>query len=329
LVPACARGRHTDLELFSASSGRTLRRLAPVPLGGYQQLATPATTDHGLLFFTFTSGARCAESGAFMECPSFAPDSCRNTVETLSPGQTELQPLFAVSGAEAIREVVPNPDGGEVAMMITPCVSLHGTTGLFVRDLKTGIIRAVARSANRCDAFGPAAWNRRGTEVVFPLERADGPPMTMAGGIGCPKGRNYLALAPARTAPGPGGLKLIHSERGCIFRAAAFDQIGVVAAEGCDQGDPERGVGGYLGHAFVAQYSLQGRLTARVALRLGLEQAVVATEPNTGKVLITQDQPANEPYPERDWVWEFDGHHLRPIAHYQADDAAQVLAVPW
>jgi hypothetical protein len=306
-----------------------LRRLASVPLAGYEQLATPATTKQGLLFFTFTSGARCAASGVYMECPSFAQDSCRNAVKTLSPGQTGLRPVFAVSGSEAISEVVPNPDGSEVAMMITPCVSLHGMTGLFIRDLKTGIMRAVARSANRCDAFGPAAWNRRGGEVVFPLERADGHPIPMAGGIGCPDGRNYLALAPAQTARGPGGLKLIDPDRECIFRAAAFDRIGIVAAEGCDQGDPERGVGSYLGHAFVAQYSLQGRLTARVPLRLGLEQAVVATEPNTGKVLITQDQPANEPYPERDWVWEFDGRHLRPIAHYQADDAAQVLAVPW
>jgi hypothetical protein len=67
----------------------------------------------------------------------------------------------------------------------------------------------------------------------------------------------------------------------------------------------------------------------RIPLKLGLEQAAIATEPMTHDVLITQDQPANEPYPERDWLWEFDGHHLRSIAHYKAEDAAQVLAVPW
>jgi hypothetical protein len=32
---------------------------------------------------------------------------------------------------------------------------------------------------------------------------------------------------------------------------------------------------------------------------------------------------------ERDWVWEFDGQHLRAIAHYKASDAAQVLAIRW
>jgi hypothetical protein len=125
-------------------------------------------------------------------------------------------------------------------------------------------------------------------------------------------------------------LTLIDPDHGCIFGAAAFARVGIVAAEGCQQGDPEHGVGSYLGHAYILQYSPQGRLAMRIPLHLGLEQAVVATEPSTGNVLITQDhQPANEPYPERDWVWEFDGHHLRPIAHYKADDAAQVLAVPW
>jgi hypothetical protein len=29
------------------------------------------------------------------------------------------------------------------------------------------------------------------------------------------------------------------------------------------------------------------------------------------------------------WVWEFGGHHLRPVAHYAADDAAQVIAAAW
>lgn len=33
--------------------------------------------------------------------------------------------------------------------------------------------------------------------------------------------------------------------------------------------------------------------------------------------------------PERDWVWEFDGHHLHAVGHYSANDAAQVIAAAW
>lgn len=148
----------------------------------------------------------------------------------------------------------------------------------------------------------------------------------MAGGIGCPGGRNRLAVASAART---GRLRLIDPDSGCIFRAAAFDRAGLAAAEGCNHGDPEHGAGGYLGQAYLLQYGPRDRLTMRVPLHLGLEQAVVATDPGTGNVLVTQDQPANEPYAERDWVYAFDGHRLRPIAHYHADDAAQVLAIPW
>ena len=114
-----------------------------------------------------------------------------------------------------------------------------------------------------------------------------------------------------------------------MFKAAAFGPDGIVAAEACNQGDPEHGVGGFLGHAYLLVLSPQGTVTTRLRLRTGMEDAVVATQPSTGNVLVTEDLPANEPYPERDWVWEFDGHHLRLIAIYKADDAAQVLAVPW
>jgi hypothetical protein len=307
-----------------------LRELTAVSLGGYQQLATPAATNEGRLFFTYTSGARCAPKGEYAECPRFAPDSCRNAVETLSPGATGPQLLFTVPGSQAVTgEVVPNPDGDEAALTLTPCVGTHGTTGLFVRDLKSGATHTILSSSNRCDGFGPAAWSPTGTELVFPLERANGKPTPMAGGIACPGGRSYLALAPTAVASQPGALKLMHPGRGCIFKAAAFDRAGIVAAEGCDHGDPHHGVGSYLGNAYLLQYSPRGQLTMRILLKLGFEQAAIATEPMTHDVLITQDQPANEPYPERDWLWEFDGHHLRSIAHYKAEDAAQVLAVPW
>jgi hypothetical protein len=316
------------LDLFSLSSGRKLRRLASVSVGRGLQLATPAAADDGRLFLTFTGEAVCAPKGTFAECPKFVPNSCRNIVTSLLPGQRTGRVAFTVAGSESIGEAVPNPAGNEMALSMTPCLSLHGTTGLFVRDLKTGLTRPVTTSANRCDGFGPAAWNRTGSEVVFPLDRANGRPIPMAGGIACPGGRSYLAVAPSPKGPRRGAVKLMKSDHACIFRAAAFDSVGVAAVEGCDRGDPQQGVGSYLGQAFLIQYGLEGRVIARIPLRLGLESAVVATEPSTGDVLITQDQPANEPYPERDWVWVFDGQRLRPVAHYRAFDAAQILAVP-
>jgi Tol biopolymer transport system component len=158
-----------------------LSELAAVSLGGYQQLATPAATNDGRLFFTYTSGAPCAPKGVHMECPKFVPDSCRNTVKTLSPGQSSPLPLFTVPGSHAITgEVVPDPDGGAVAMTLTPCTGTHGTTGLFVRDLNSGATHTIASSSNRCDGFGPAAWSPDGRQLVFPLDRARGKPIPIS-----------------------------------------------------------------------------------------------------------------------------------------------------
>jgi hypothetical protein len=47
LVPACACGRHAGLDLLSLASGQTRRKLATVPVGAGQQLATPAATGAG------------------------------------------------------------------------------------------------------------------------------------------------------------------------------------------------------------------------------------------------------------------------------------------
>jgi hypothetical protein len=304
-----------------------LRKLAAIRTGGYQ-LSTPAAARDGRLFLTFTSGAQCAYSGNYSQCPGLKPDSCRNYVKTFSPRQSAPQPLFTIGGSRSITgQVVPSPDAREVALTLSACTDIHGKTGLFVRNLKTGAMHSIVASSNVCDGFGPAAWTRTG-RLVFPVDRAGGRPIEIGGGLGCPAGRSYLALAPANKTSKLKSLKLIDPDPGCIFKAAAFDRAGIAAAEGCSQGAPLGG-GNYLGNAYVLQYSPQGKFIRRLPIRPGLEQAVVATEPATHNVLITQDQPANSGYPERDWVWTFNGRHLRLIAYYKTEDAAQILAVPW
>ena len=44
-----------------------------------------------------------------------------------------------------------------------------------------------------------------------------------------------------------------------------------------------------------------------IVLKRGLERAVPSTEPLIGSVRVTQDRRANEPYPEADCVWVFNG----------------------
>ena len=182
LCRSCRRARvrvALELELFSVSSGRMLRELTAVSLDGYQQLATPAATNDGFRFLTYTSGALVRAQGALHGVSALRSRLVPQRLETLAPGQTTAQSLFSVPGSVAITgEVVPNPDGRKVALTLTPCISTHGTTGLFVRNLNSGATQAIVTSTNRCDGFGPAAWNPTGSQLVFPLE-AYGNPIQM------------------------------------------------------------------------------------------------------------------------------------------------------
>ena len=151
----------------------------------------------------------------------------------------------------------------------------------------------------------------------------------MAGGFGCPSGRDYLALTQVTGASRSPKLRLIRPDRGCIFRAIAFDSDGIVTDDGCNHHSPRNEGGGHLGQAVLVQYNTYGHLLTRKLLKPGLEDSTIATEADGREVLVTQDQPANSGYAERDWVWEWDGRHLRPISSYASEDADQILAIPW
>lgn len=279
------------------------------------------------MLLTFTRGPVCAVTG-YMECPTLISDSCRNTVQSVAPGQTSPAVLFTVPGSQTIGEVVPSPDGTRAVLSMAPCTANVGTTGLFIRDLASGRATPVTTSNNPCDGFGRAAWNSAGTKLVFVFARAYGPPSAGITSF-CPGARNRLAIASLKGSSASRSRTLLAPDRGCVFGSASFDRDGIAATEGCKRGSPHDAPATSTGYAFLLQFNRHNRVARRVALKRGLEESLVATEPSTGDALVTQDQPANNGSPEDDWVWTFDGTRLDTISHYRAFDAAQVIAVPW
>jgi hypothetical protein len=334
LVPACC-ARHSDLDVFSLRTGRRLQRLVRLPSYGGAELGTPAADAHRQLFLTLTSGPRCAVTG-YMECPRWVPNSCANSVLSFKPGHGSLVTAFRIPGSETLGYAVPSPDGLRLALTLSPCISQKGTSGLFARERSGRVTRPIFRTNNTCDQFGRPAWNAAGTKLAFVFDRALGPPQQVVAGGACAVGvRQRLAIASSGHASTLGRLTLIAPNRGCLFGAdaadagVAFDRGGVAVAEGCKRGSPRGSSDVTLGYAYLLQFSAGGKLIQRVRLGRGLSDAFVATIPRTGNVLVTLDQGANEPWPYFDWVSEFDGTKLRPIARYKAIDSPQVLAVPW
>jgi hypothetical protein len=246
-------------------------------------------------------------------------------VSRLSGGR--LVPLFAAADSVFIDQVAASPGGGSVAMVAEPCT--RGSIGLVVRDLATGTQRSIGTGLPRCTNLGDPAWNSTGNKLVIPYGAVPNPRHLPRAGV-CPATR-YAQLA-ITSALGPSKTsdwQLTAADPGCSFEAATFDPSGIATVEACRRkGQPASHIDPALGQARLLQLNPADQVTARINLKPGWEQGAITTAPG-GQVLISQDQPANEPYPERDWVWEFDGRHLRLIRDYKADDGAQIIAIPY
>lgn len=328
LFPACACSRHFSLSTFSLQTGRRVRRLIALRYTDGQQLGTPAADAHGDLLFTRTGGPRCAVAG-YMECPRYVPGSCVNAVLGYQPGRHSLSTMFDLPGTWVMGDAVPNLAGSQVALTLGPCTALNGTTGVFVRDRSTGRLRPVFTTSNACDSFGRPAWNAAGSEIVFVFDRAHGQPRPSVGPT-CQTGvTQRLAVVRANRDSLPDEVTLMASDHGCELASAAFDGRGIAATESCENGSPEGPTEPPDGWAYLLQYSDTGRILQRIQLKRGLVDSLVASMPRSRDVLVTLDQGANEPWPDVDWVWESDGVALREVGHYRAEDADQVVAVPW
>ena len=159
------------------------------------------------------------------------------------------------------------------------------------------------------------------------FDRARGLPEPSLGASCASSGIRRVAVVRSDGGSQRSGALFLAPDRGCAFAAAAFDRLGVVAMEGCQQGHP--GLHPPDGYVYLKQFSSAGASIRRVRIGIGVSDAELAGIPHTGSVLATLNQGANEPWPEFDWVSEFNGTKLRPIARYKALDANQIDAVPW
>jgi hypothetical protein len=334
LWPACACGRRTQLDAFSLQTGRRVRTLTHLLVSPGEQVAAPAAVPGGPVLLTVSSGPTCmgplgggASSGPCVP----VPDSCAGQVERVDPVSGTIGTLLKSAPSTLVTDALPSPERHLLVMRSGDCHTSFFDLHLVVRDLVTGHQWDIGADAPRCHEIARPSWNSDGSRLVFPY----GPSIlpygtTPSNSQSCTAPRfSRLVVVRSDRPSSSRDWKLIAADRQCSFMAAAFDRQGIAAVEGCQHGPNGFTVEPFLGYAYVLQLDRHNRVAARVRLQPGWEDGLVSTEFRNGTVLISQDQPANAGYPERDWVWRFDGRSLHPIAHYLAHDAAQVLAAPW
>ena len=292
--------------------------IAPVttPAGGYVSLSGGPS---GEVLEIAMTPSRCTSD--LLGCGP-VPDSCSGQISELAGSR--LQTIFTAPDSIERQHAVASPDRQQLAMIASPCTT--GMARVLVRTLSTGTQTTIA-SVPRCSTLGDPAWSDDGRQIMFTFAPAQ-TPASMPAGVCTAAPAARLAIVSA-TRPSPRSRwMLIAADRGCSYEAATFDASGIAAVEGCSRANlPDSIQDPSFGQAVLVEINDRHQITGRVNLQLGWEQGVITTEPS-GDVLISQDQPANEPYPERDWVWELHNDHLRLIASYHALDAAEIIAIP-
>jgi hypothetical protein len=338
LLTGCRHGHYVeDLEQFSTADGRRIGAVTPVP-SDETNVQTPAGTSDGTVLLTYTVGPRCLDHGkplkkVTMECAP-SPNSCINTVMAVSPSHPTPTRLFAVSTAQIMGVAVPNPSGTEVAYSATPCVGTRPAPALYIRNLKTGATRALL-TTSYCSSIGRPSWNAAGTEIVLRYQSVSArlqPAPVGSSGPACSDTRaSAWNLEVERTAITGRPATLLPAPHHCSLDAAAFDPGGLLAAEGCTpQHHSMSSTGATRGAVELVQYDSRGNVTTTIPLPyrgLDPEQTLIANEPGSNRLLITQDQPNGLVARNDDHIYEMSGTHLRQIV--ENSWGSDFMAVPW
>lgn len=339
LLTGCVNG-HYDLALeqFSLSTGRMIRTVTPMPFSADVPAALPpAGANDGTLLLTSTVGARCLHNGKplkgiYAECQP-SRNSCINTIMKVNPNHPAPTRLLTVASDQTVGAVVPSPNGSEVAYSSQPCVGTRPLPGLYVRNLKTGTTREIAK-ATYCSAIGQPAWNAAGTEVAYRFRASSAAPQPApvgSSGPGCLEAAHpSWGVVITKTAPHAKSTLVSASRRGCSIDAAAFDATGILVAEGCSTEHQLSFDGAGRGPAYLLQYTERGSLTSRISLPyrgLDPEQTQISNELHSNKVLITQDQPNGLVRRDDDHIYELNGTHLRQVVEHSW--GSDFIAAPW
>ncbi len=311
-----------------------MSRIAQIAVAGGEQVAPAAAVPRGPVLLTLYSGPGCAppvgRGVSFGPCAPL-PNSCTGRVTRVDPSSGVMSTLLTIDPSTLVTDALPSPDRRMVVMISAGCDTSFADFHLEVRDLRSGHQWSLGADAPRCHVIGVPSWSADGSKLVFPygpsLLRNGTKPSTAQQCSGWRLSR--LVVIAADRSSRSRSWKQIPADKHCSFVAAAFDRRGIAAVEACQHGPHRFTPNTNQGYAFLLQLGHGNRVLTRIRLQPGWEDGLVSTEFRDGTVLISQDQPANAGYPERDWIWQFDGHHLRTIVHYRAEDAAQVLATPW
>jgi hypothetical protein len=313
--------RGNVLELFSATSGQPLNEIIDFSHAeGSPNIEGPFRAGRGDVWLTTTSGP--VETSNVMGGDP-RPNSCTATVTALSPLTHRSTVIFRAPVSVQVGDAVPDYTGERFAYLDGGCSTGFMNAHVVIRSTDSGAVVTIGNHALPCHVISTPSWSPNGSLLTF----AYAPSVLKPGSKFVPRG--YCQ------SPGAGQIAVVSTSRsgeivardltkapsGCQYTESAFDSPGMVAVESC----------GTIGSSstYLVQLNSHRKVLHRIALKPNSDPTSISVSPNGTYVLVDEYQahalPGDEPL---DWVWVFDGHHLKMVGRY-LDSSDSVSSASW
>lgn len=315
------------IELFSLTAGRPVKTLASVPAWP-ASVSNPHATADRALWMALSEGPQY-QSGVAGGAP--APSSCRSAVARLDPVHGTSRTILTFPRSSLVTDAVPSANGGRLAMLAGGCTTSFFDQHLLVRGLASGRQWTIGSDALPCHALASPAWSADARKLIFAYGASTLSSATRYVPGLCPATQPGELAIVAGGRPTPiAKWQLIPPPLGCSFQSAVFDRSGIAAIEGCSHGAPPRSAADPdLGDAYLVQLDSRYRIVLRMRLFRGSDPGTLASDPDTGAVLVSEDQAGSQNSRTFDWIWSFDGRRMHLITRFPNETSPVVTAEPW
>ena len=315
------RARGNVLELFSTESGRPLSEIIDFPHAiGSPTIEGPFRAGSGNVWLTATSGPSATSNIAGGD-PQ--PNSCSATVTALSPLTHRSTVIFRAPVSVQFGDAVPNPTGERFAYLDAGCSTGFMNAHVVIRSTTSGTKVTIGNHALPCHVISTPSWSPNSSLLTFaysPSVLKPGSTFVPRGYCQAPAAGEIAVVSTSRSSEIVAG-ELTKAPPGCQYTESAFDSPGMVAVESC----------GPIGRSstHLVQLNSRRRVLLRIALKPNSDPTSISVSPNGRYVLVNEYQagalPGNNPL---DWVWVFDGHHLKMVGRY-LDSSESVSSASW
>ena len=283
------------IEQFSLENGAPLRTLLRLP-----EEDSFTAGPEGMLWLTQARGPRseCRTARSPPRSRTAARTKC--CALTLSPAS--LRPCANSPSSMLVRNAQPSPNGQWLLMEAGGCTGSFESLHLLAINLKTGAEWTVGSEATACHDLRSAAWSENGSELVVPYGPSNLPAGTNqvpgAGGFEerCPESQPAgLAIVQAGASSEFTPNAQIEPSAGCSYESAVFDSEGILAV-----GRLQRRRASTESSQHPARPGLprpaddRGEVVRRLPLEIGANPGTVESDPETGTILVTDDQSGED-----------------------------------